>query len=202
MLRYRTAMSKWKKLRKTQLTPETLPICASMGIERTAEYRVALMTRFCGSGTVTLSDLRLCDFLAMFRFRIPVPEPQKLLITPEIPEMKTNSMLFRSVSTAVAAADEETEATPNHSASAMPGYEHRDYIPGDSLKRINWKLSSKRRHLMVRQDEPIALARLSVVLDFRRSTYPMPEKRCSQLDEQRTEHFNRITRERWLELTR
>ena len=27
-------------------------------------------------------------------------------------------------------------------------------------------------------------------------------KRCSQLDEQRTEHFNRITRERWLELTR
>ena len=37
MLRYRAAMSKWKKLRRTQLTPETLPICASMGIERTAE---------------------------------------------------------------------------------------------------------------------------------------------------------------------
>ena len=51
----------------------------------------------------------------------------------------------------------------------MPGYEHREYIPGDSLKRINWKLSSKRRHLMVRQDEPIALARLAVVMDFRRS---------------------------------
>ena len=175
LLRYRSAMKKWKKLRERQLTPDTLPLCLSMGTARTAEYRVALSTRFCGSGTVTLHDLRLCDYLAMFRFRIPESDPAVLLITPEIPELKANSTLFRSVSTAVAAADEETEATPNHSASAMPGYEHRDYIPGDSLKRINWKLSSKRRHLMVRQDEPIALARLSVVLDFRRSPVPLSD---------------------------
>ncbi|MBR3447341.1 MAG: DUF58 domain-containing protein [Oscillospiraceae bacterium] len=170
-LRYHAAMKKWKKLRERQLTPETLPLCLSMGTARTSEYRIALNTRFCGSGTVTLSDMTISDFLAMIRFRFQAPEPAVLLITPEIPELKTNSTLFRSVSTAVAAADEETEATPNHSASAMPGYEHRDYIPGDSLKRINWKLSSKRRHLMVRQDEPIALARLSVVLDFRRSPF-------------------------------
>ncbi len=173
VLRYRSAMKKWKKLCRTQLTPDTLPLCFSMGTAREAEYRIALTTRFCGSGTVTLHDLRLCDFLAMFRFRLKDPAPAALLVTPEIPELKANSTLFRSVSTAVAAADEETEATPNHSASAMPGYDHRDYIPGDSLKRINWKLSSKRRHLMVRQDEPIALARLSVVLDFRRSPLAM-----------------------------
>ena len=175
VLRYRAAMKKWKKLRRRQLTPETLPLCVSMGTEREAEYRVALTPRFCGSGVVSLNEMRLGDFLGMLRLRVKQPEPQKLLITPEIPELKANSALFRSVSTAVAAADEETEATPNHSASAMPGYEHRDYIPGDSLKRINWKLSSKRRHLMVRQDEPIALARLSVVLDFRRSFVYMPE---------------------------
>lgn len=173
-LRYRAAMRKWKKLRDRQLAPDTLPLCLSMGTARTAEYRIALHTRYCGGGTVKLSDMKLCDFLAMISFRLDPPEPAVLLITPEIPELKTNSTLFRSVSTAVAAADEETEATPNHSASAMPGYEHRDYIPGDSLKRINWKLSSKRRHLMVRQDEPIALARLSVVLDFRRSPLPLP----------------------------
>ena len=66
----------------------------------------------------------------------------------------------------------------------MPGYEHRDYIPGDSLKRINWKLSSKRRHLMVRQDEPIALARLSVVLDFRRAAGELPPEQCFAMEEQ------------------
>lgn len=183
-MRYRSAMKKWKYLRRTQLTPDTLPVCLSMGISRTAEYQFRLKTQFCGCGAVTLDEIRLGDYLAMFRFRIPQETRAELLITPEIPELKTNSTLFRSVSTAVAAADEETESTPNHSASAMPGYEHRDYIPGDSLKRINWKLSSKRRHLMVRQDEPIALARLSVVLDFRRRTDSLPMQEVLAREEQ------------------
>lgn len=169
-LRYRSEYNHWKKLRRTQLTPDTLPLCLSMGAAQSASYQIRLIPHYCGSGNVTLTEIQLSDYLAMVKFRMKIKCENTLLITPEIPELKANSTLFRSVSTAVAAADEESEATPNHSASAMPGYEHRDYIPGDSLKRINWKLSSKRHRLMVRQDEPIALARLSVVLDFRRDT--------------------------------
>lgn len=177
---YQRKYRRWKKLRKTQLLPDTLPICLSMGTARNATYRIRLNPRFCGSGTVSLDDIRLSDYFAMFQLKLRMELRAHLLITPEIPELKANSVLFRSVSTEIAAADEETEATPSHSASAMPGYEHRDYIPGDSLKRINWKLSSKRRHLMVRQDEPIALARLSVVLDFRRDNREIPlEKRLA-----------------------
>lgn len=167
-MRYQSAYRRWKKLRRTQLTPDTLPLCLSMGTARQAEYRITLRPRFCGSGTVSLHTVRISDYFAMFSLRMPVEIRQNLLVTPEIPELKASTSLFRSVSTAVAAADEESEATPTHSASAMPGYDHRNYIPGDSLRRINWKLSSKRHQLMVRQDEPIALARLSVVLDFRR----------------------------------
>lgn len=173
-MRYRSEMNRWKKQRKTQLAPDVLPLCLSMGTARKQQYRIILEPRFCGSGTVTLRDMQISDYLAMFRFKLKQEVTETVLITPEIPEMKANSDLFRSVSTAVAAADEETDSTPTHSASAMPGYEHRDYVPGDSLKRINWKLSSKRHHLMVRQDEPIALARLSVVLDFRRSSRDLP----------------------------
>lgn len=176
--------SYWKKLRKTQLLPDTLPLCLSMGTAREATYRIRLTPRFCGSGAVTLTEIRLSDYFAMFRMKLREEKKAHLLITPEIPELKTNSALFRSVSTAVAAADEETDATPTHSASAMPGYEHRDYIPGDSLKRINWKLSSKRRHLMVRRDEPIALARLSVVLDFRRDARDIPVETRLAAEEQ------------------
>ncbi|MBQ6040440.1 MAG: DUF58 domain-containing protein [Oscillospiraceae bacterium] len=183
-LRYRFASRKWEKRKRSQLVPDVLPLCLSMGTARSAEYRIALTPRFCGSGTVQLQELVLSDFLAMFRFRLKQECSASLLVTPEIPELKANSTLFRSVSTAVSAADEETESTPNHSASAMPGYDHRDYIPGDSLKRINWKLSSKRRHLMVRQDEPIALARLSVVLDFRRDARKLPMRTRLALEEQ------------------
>ena len=186
-LRYQIAYRDWKKRRRLQLTPETLPLCLSMGTERQAEYRIPVTTRYCGCGTVSISALRLSDFFAMFSLRLKNDVQTQLLVSPEIPELKTNSALFRSVTTAVAAADEETESEPTFSASAMPGYEHRDYIPGDSLKRINWKLSSKRHHLMVRQDEPIALSRLSVVLDFRRDTREIPMDERLETEEQLTE---------------
>lgn len=181
---YQRKYKYWKKLRRTQLLPDTLPLCLSMGTAKTAEYRIRLHTRFCGSGEVSLHEIRISDYFAMFRMKIKTEVQEQLLITPEIPDLKANSALFRSVSTAVAASDEETDATPTHSASSMPGYEHRDYIPGDSLKRINWKLSSKRRHLMVRQDEPIALARLSVVLDFRRDHREIPLEQRLDSEEQ------------------
>ena len=180
----RRAYAKWRKRRKTQLTPDILPLCLSLGSARSAEYRIPLTTRYCGAGTVYLENLRLSDYFGMFSFRISLSCRETLLVTPDIPELKANAELFRSVSTAVAAADEESESTPQHSASAMPGYEHRDYIPGESLKRINWQLSAKRRHLMVRQDEPVALARLSVVLDFRRDSRALPEERRLMAEEQ------------------
>ncbi|MCQ2417163.1 MAG: DUF58 domain-containing protein [Oscillospiraceae bacterium] len=183
-MRYRSEMNKWKKLRKTQLTPECLPLCFSMGTRCRQTYQIALTPRFSGNGTLHLRQIVLSDFLGMFRFGMKEEYYAHTLIMPEIPEMKANSDLFRSVSTAVAASDEESESTPNHSASAMPGYDHRDYIPGDSLKRINWKLSSKRRHLMVRQDEPVALARLSVVMDFRRCHEDLPPEQQLGAEEQ------------------
>lgn len=183
-LRYQREYKRWKKRRRTQLLPNALPLCLSMGTELKTEYHIKLTPVFCGAGEVTLSAMRLSDYFAMFSFRVQEQITERTLITPEIPELKTNTELFRSVSTAVAAADEETDATPNHSASAMPGYDHRDYIPGDSLKRINWKLSSKRHQLMVRLDEPIALARLSVILDFRRDTREIPMEQRLAAEEQ------------------
>ncbi len=169
-LRDAAAARKWRKQKRAQLVPDTLPLCLSMGIRDTARYQIRLTGRFCGSGTVSLSDVRLSDYLAMFTFSLPLTDQGSVLLTPEIPELKPSSELFRSVTTAVAAADDESDATPTASASSVPGYEHRDYLAGDSLKRINWKLSSKRHKLLVRQDEPVSLARLSVVLDFRRDS--------------------------------
>lgn len=169
------ARRRWRKAMRVQLTPETLPMCLSMGLETERSFQVALQGRFCGSGTVALRELRLSDYLAMFRFKLKQECAGRILVTPEIPELKANTELFRAVSTAVAAADEETEMTPTASASAVPGYDHRDYVPGDSLKRINWKLSTKRHKLQVRLDEPISMARLSVILDFRRKPDGQPE---------------------------
>lgn len=46
----------------------------------------------------------------------------------------------------------------------FPGYEHREYIPGDPIKRINYKLSARLDKYMVRLDEQQAVAGISMML--------------------------------------
>ena len=47
----------------------------------------------------------------------------------------------------------------------FPGYDNREYVPGDPLKRINWKQSAKRNKLLVRLDDEMAARAIHVVLD-------------------------------------
>lgn len=48
--------------------------------------------------------------------------------------------------------------------SGFPGYEHREYVPGDPIKRINYKLSARMGRLQVRLDEQQAVAGISLML--------------------------------------
>lgn len=170
--RYQKAYRAWRRSLFEQLTPDVLPICCSMGIQHETSLELQLEGVFCGNGVVTASQMVVSDFLGMARFRKRGEVTEQVLLLPEIPQMKGNNELFRTVSNEVMTADEESDTTPIFSAASTAGYEHRDYIAGDSLRRINWKLSSKRHRLMVRMDEPVSLAKLSVVLDFRRAANP------------------------------
>lgn len=61
---------------------------------------------------------------------------------------------------------EEVNATLQ-SSSGFPGYEHREYQEGDSLRRINYKISAKRDKFFIRLDEPVSSTRHMVILDNR-----------------------------------
>ena len=183
-LKYQKAYKAWRKSLFTQLTPDMLPICFSMGTERKKILELSLEGDLCGTGTLTLSEGKLSDFLRMFRFSYRQDVSGKTLLLPEIPQLKVSNELFRSVSDQVMTADEECDVTPTYSASSTAGYEHRDYVAGDSLKRINWKLSTKRHRLMVRMDEPVALSKLSVVLDFHRPSNPPSPRQLYALEQQ------------------
>lgn len=45
-----------------------------------------------------------------------------------------------------------------------PDYEIREYIPGDELKNIHWKLSAKQEHLMVRERLATGREKMNVLL--------------------------------------
>ena len=131
-----------------------------------------------GHGEVGISEIWSSGFLGFMRFKIKdcVPENFSVGVIPEIPDVKASSALVRSIANVVATSenDEDNDTAMLYTSNTVPGYEHREYIQGDALKRINWKLSTKKSKLMVRLDEAAASVQPVVVLDlYRPDTLPI-----------------------------
>lgn len=125
-----------------------------------------------GYGFFSIKEIFICDYLGFFKFRIktPLPPASNIGVIPEIPQVSASTELFRTISDIVITSDDEEEQDSSlaFSANTFPGYEHREYIEGDSLKRINWKVSTKRNKLMVRLDEAVSSVQPVIVFDLYR----------------------------------
>lgn len=131
-----------------------------------------------GGCHIGVKSAELHDFMKFFKFRMSLPQPQYeesgllhlIKVFPDIPEMAGDAPILRAAAENSKLADdsEETRETDNVNCFAgMPGYTHRDYTEGDPIKRINWKLSSKRDKYMVRLDDEIESVQQNIVLDSR-----------------------------------
>ena len=144
----------------------------SMCSDKTTEFELSFRAVIGGNGSVYISDVYSCGFLGFMKFRVKttLPEPFSVGVIPDIPEIKESSQFFRSIADAVMTSDEDenNDTSMIFSANTAPGYEHREYVQGDPLKRVNWKLSSKKNKLMVRLDEATASVQPLIVLDLYR----------------------------------
>ncbi|MBR1864254.1 MAG: DUF58 domain-containing protein [Ruminococcus sp.] len=134
---------------------------------------VPLKAELCGMGKVFIEKVVLSDYLGLVTKRFKkLPEGCEIRIIPLIPDAGSQTEVLRSTSDKLAFddSDEESDET-SQVLTGVPGYEHRQYMPGDPLKRINWKLSSKRDDLMVRLDEKVTSASQVFRLDC-----PEPEE--------------------------
>lgn len=123
-----------------------------------------------GNGVIGIESVYSCGFLGFMKLKVTdsLPEEVSVGVIPEIPDVKTSSQLCRAVADSVVTSDEEEEndSAILFSANTTPGYEHREYVQGDSLKRINWKISTKKSKLMVRLDEAVASVQPVIILDL------------------------------------
>lgn len=129
-----------------------------------------------GGCRIGVKSAELHDFMKLFKFRMDLPQSEEngllhlIKVFPDIPEMAGDAPILRAAAENAKLADdsEETRETDNVNCFAgMPGYTHRDYTEGDPIKRINWKLSSKRDKYMVRLDDEIESVQQNIVLDSR-----------------------------------
>ncbi|MBO5449460.1 MAG: DUF58 domain-containing protein [Ruminococcus sp.] len=130
--------------------------------------RVPFKAALSGCGRVWAESVTLMDYLGIFRKKFHAENGGcEIRIIPSIPDTGSQTQVLRSTSENASFddSDEESDETAV-GLTGIPGYEHRQYVSGDPLKRINWKLSSKRDVLMVRLDEKVSASSQVFRLDY------------------------------------
>lgn len=125
----------------------------SAGLEPAEEL---LSLAHCGVGTLSVRRVQVWDALGLFVLRRPCPPPVDVLIGPG----ETEADPFR-----------EWEEPPVPTQPLRPApfglgedYDLRAYRPGDPMRSVHWKLSSKQDELIVR--EPLAPLPPTLLLTF------------------------------------
>lgn len=121
-----------------------------------------------GNGKIYIKEVLSSGFLGFVSYGTDTLLKSKNIgVIPDIPQIPSTNALFRAVNDIVVTSDDEEVDSPlAFSANSTAGYEHREYIQGDSLKRVNWKLSSKKNRLMVRLDEASASVQPIVIINL------------------------------------
>ena len=115
----------------------------------TAVVTGTFKTSHSGLNKVKLENVVVGDFLGNFRFNVASGQQTQMAVLPRIieydgPDIPPNMLPSE---------EEDVEEGISVLQGGMPGYEHREYAPGDSPRRVNYKLSAKKGKLMVRMDE-------------------------------------------------
>ena len=146
-------------------------IIASVISRSTQSFSAGFTAHICGESTVGIAKVRITDYLGLFSFsprKIQYDSLQKrMAVIPNIAEIsaRDDTLLKTMQASLHSESSDDTNESSTLSFGGLPGYNHRDYVPGDPLKRINWKQSARKNKLLVRLDDEMASQAINVVLD-------------------------------------
>lgn len=106
-------------------------------------YHTRITCKYRGEYEVGVKDVIVTDFFRLFRLRYRVVGVLKAIVKPKLVEVEEISAL-----------QEITSFMPREALLAQqePDVVVRDYMQGDSLKRIHWKAAARTGQLKVRKD--------------------------------------------------
>ncbi len=147
-------------------TPDYTEYRFSMSENKQLDISVGLIPEICGPAEIEIRDMYIMDYLGVFRFRLKTDRvlQRKVYILPEIKELNDGNEIIKSISNMISDDDDEKTDTVN-GKTAFPGYEYRKYYPGDPIKKINWKLSAKKKEYFIRMDESAGMTMPNIIID-------------------------------------
>ena len=120
-----------------------------------------LTSEHIGLANIIVPQISVSSIFGFFDKRYQI---NKEINTTILPDYKEISNIYQALEIG-GGLDLEDEV--NRSAfQGEPGYEYKDYIEGDPLNRVNWKLSSKQNKLMIRKSISGSRLTKSILLDY------------------------------------
>lgn len=120
-----------------------------------------LTSEHIGLANIIVPQISVSSIFGFFDKRYQI---NKEINTTILPDYKEISNVYQALEIG-GGLDLEDEV--NRSAfQGEPGYEYKDYIEGDPLNRVNWKLSSKQNKLMIRKSISGSRLTKSILLDY------------------------------------
>lgn len=113
------------------------------GIARRRPMELAASTAHCGLLELRADRAKVYDYLGLFRMPVAVPHSARILCLPVPAEAELPAI----------PEGQGSRPSPLSAARTGPGedYDLREYRPGDPMRSVHWKLSSKWDELIVRE---------------------------------------------------
>lgn len=130
------------------MTGETSERCVMLSAAAKEEHctKLQLSSAHCGYLIPEITDVYLLDFIGFLPVSCKEHSKEKISVLPDTftPEISLHPSF---------AMQEDADHWSPYKKGNDPSevFALRDYVPGDSLKQIHWKLSSKRQKLIVRE---------------------------------------------------
>lgn len=130
---------------RNDLTEEdqTVTLTGSIGAKGESSQTILLQSSFCGRVYVQISRFTLLDYLGLLPMKALVKADARLTILPDLYPMEAD-MTARP-----AYADDGASNRRGEDRSEV--YQLREYRPGDNIRQIHWKLSSKLDELILKE---------------------------------------------------
>jgi len=142
-------------------------------------FKIKVKGKYWGTEKIGIANISILELLGFFQldffaFNRDIIEKEKtaqekyfqteISVYPALIESNFGSFLTE-ISISSLFSDSEDEYEFSQSIITTPGYEHREYVEGDSFRMINWKLSSKIDKFMIRELESLGRGKPIIILD-------------------------------------
>ena len=142
---------------------EIIPLSRAAGGRQTAELRFTLQSAHCGRLSVRAEGLITCDLFGLTAFSLENSDTATVIL---FPDLYQPDVILTDSGTTMLDSDQYSETRAGNDPGEIFGV--REYIPGDSVKRIHWKLSQKNGALMVREFGLPIVRQVLILIDSRR----------------------------------